>query len=313
MKNAALLFLFVILLPGIIYSRDHTLGNFTGMDRAFENQTKETHIIATLPFTRNNYGIENSSVVGSVHLNNPKADFRSVIAIDRPLVRIRAGYADESPLTDPVVVYLDPASNRSFNKVLDALKLMNTDVLVPNIYAISSDSIRLSIYAWPAFSDTADMIPLGLYLNHGGYITFNAADMDHIPAGKHIYLYDVITGAQQDLQVNPNYHVQLEVGWYEQRFFLVFRNLVTAVSTISAGSASYKIFNKGPNLSVQLNNVPGARCIVVVSNRLGQMLFRKQLNGNGLHNLGSGFINGLYIVIFYTQHHLISKKIFIGS
>jgi hypothetical protein len=64
---------------------------------------------------------------------------------------------------------------------------------------------------------------------------------------------------------------------------------------------------------VQTGHVPGEKCYVVVTNMAGQVILRKQLNGNGYHELGVSFSSGIYVVSFYAQQQVVSKKIFIGN
>ena len=70
------------------------------------------------------------------------------------LLRLTSGFADDPASKDPVVIYFDEKALNAFDGQLDALKLMNTDLKVPNLYAMSSDGKKLSISALPFSSDT---------------------------------------------------------------------------------------------------------------------------------------------------------------
>ena len=63
---------------------------------------------------------------------------------------------------DPMVIYFDEKAGKGFDSNLDALKLMNTDYTVPNLYALGTDGSKLSIDALPELrQDTICSIPLG--------------------------------------------------------------------------------------------------------------------------------------------------------
>ena len=66
-----------------------------------------------------------------------------------------ATFADDPASTDPMVIYFDEKAQTGFDSYLDALKLMNTDYYVPNLYAFGADGTKLSIDALPENQDTS--------------------------------------------------------------------------------------------------------------------------------------------------------------
>lgn len=258
-----------------------------------------------------------SGVLGfsnSVHVNNLAPYFHRQMGSTAPIVKLSAGFADENLISDQVVVYFDKLATKKFDKKRDALKLMNTDAQVPSFYTITGDGSKLSICCWPMFTDSTERIPIGLKTQQTGFITFKAATMDNIPAGTHIYLYDLQLQVSQDLQLNPVYRVRLDAGSYDNRFFLVSANSKDSVApTATAGPGVYKVYSAGRKIYANLTSVEADRCMVSVTNSLGQVLIRKQLDGSGLHDLGMVPTNGLYIVTIFTKQKTIGKKIFIGK
>jgi hypothetical protein len=99
---------------------------------------------------------------------------------------------------------------------------MNTHTGIPNLYAIATDTARLSIYALPDTFDSVETVPLGLTTAQDGWISFKATDIENMPAGLYVYLSDTKTGIQQDLQTAPPYRLYLAAGEYKNRFFLNF-------------------------------------------------------------------------------------------
>jgi hypothetical protein len=82
---------------------------------------------------------------------------------------------------------------------------------------------------------------------------------------------------------------------------------------VTTGANVFNVYSAGRKIYANLISVAGDRCEASVTNSLGQVLIRKQLNGNGLHDLGMAPANGLYIITIYTQQKTISKKIFVGK
>ena len=68
----------------------------------------------------------------------------------KPLLRLTASFSDDPASTDPAVIYFVDNAETSFDNKFDALKLMNTDLNVPNLYGVGSDGSKLSINALPS-------------------------------------------------------------------------------------------------------------------------------------------------------------------
>jgi hypothetical protein len=162
-------------------------------------------------------------ITNSVRTNDLTHAFLKSMRTDTlPLLRITAGFADNGTPSDPAVIYFDTSATQLFDKNLDALKLMNTDILVPNLYAMSSDSKRLSISAIPFPVDSIRRIALGINTAKDGWITFKASDIKLMPPERYIYIIDSVAGINQDLKLNPQYRFFLKAGEYDNRFSLAF-------------------------------------------------------------------------------------------
>jgi hypothetical protein len=227
-----------------------------------------------------------------------------------PLLRLNTSFGDDGLPKDAVVIYFDDTATPAFNQATDALKIMNTDPQIPNLYLLSKDTTRLSIRSLPYLHDSVN-VQLGLASKKTGWITFTVQDMEQMPYGLHIYLRDAKTGILQNLQHNPRYRVQLEAGEYEQRFSLVFseKELVdqqTKKETIN-------VYSTGGKVSVYEDLAPGETGCITVSNSAGQVILRQEISGNGYHYLHPVFSSGVYIVSCHSQKGLRSKKIFIGN
>jgi hypothetical protein len=212
-----------------------------------------------------------------------------------------------------MVVYFKEGATAAFDKDWDALKLMNTHTGVPNLYAVATDSARLSIQALPYPGAGTQVVPLGLMTAQDGWVTFQAMDIQQMPPSLHLYLSDTRSGASQDLSEEPLYRLYLAKGEYEDRFFLKFG---PAEPTLTAppSNAPFDAWNAGGNLRVKSNLPAGEKGNLMILTMSGQVLYRAQLSDNEDHLIDmTAIAAGIYIVSFATGGEIRSKKIFIGQ
>jgi hypothetical protein len=137
------------------------------------------------------------------------------------LLRITATFSDDINSSDPVVIYFNDKADEAFDSELDALKILNTDLKVPNLYTVTPEGAKLSICALPNTTDTVEIVPLGLKLNKSGNVIFRIRDFDETMISvKRIYLTDIVAGTEQDLLPDMEYNLFLTTGEYQNRFFL---------------------------------------------------------------------------------------------
>ena len=280
-------------------------------------------------------------VTGQLTINNtarvlnPSIIFYGVPILEAPtsLLRIRAGFSDLTTATDPIVIYFSNAAAGTanatglvtaagpFNKMLDALKLTNSDPAVPNLYAISPDAQNLSILALPLAFDSL-VIPLGLSTKKEGWITFNARDMQDMSPDRPVYLWDAVAAVNHDLIKDPLYRLYLPAGKYNNRFFLNFGLKVkTPTDTIPTDPnpidtiplANFNVYSAGNTLYVLPHLAPGEKGNLRVLNMLGQVVYRREINANGTLPISLNLAPGVYIVQFSTPAATIVKKIFIAN
>ncbi|SFD78777.1 hypothetical protein SAMN05518672_103218 [Chitinophaga sp. CF118] len=251
------------------------------------------------------------SVNNNTRVNNLTPNFHKDAPATVPLLRINTSFADEGMPTDATVIYFDHTATSTSDPTMDALKLMNTDPEVPNLYSLSGDTTRLSIHALPYVNDSTNVIPLGLKSERAGWITFNVQDMERIPYGLYIYLRDAETGIIQNLQRNPRYRLLLQAGKYEQRFSLVFS--MKELLPQPENNITFNAYCTGGKVYVYLDLAPGEKGSIIINNIPGQILFQQDISGRGYHELGPVFSSGVYIISLRSQKGLRSKKIFIRN
>jgi hypothetical protein len=245
-----------------------------------------------------------------VRVNNLSAVFlKSATMETRPVIRLTARF-EEGTTADPVVFYFDESASLAFEKNSDALKLMNTDLLVPNLYSLTSDAARLSISALPYPYDHTYVVPLGLKTEKVGWIIFHVRDMEQLPAGLHLFLVDAGAKINQDLTITPQYRFFAEAGVYETRFSLVFslNNWIELPDTHADG---FTIDYSGGEVRLNLNLPPGENGTLQVCNIIGQVMWRKEVSGNESIEISSHVSIGIYVVSLFREKGIQSEKIFI--
>lgn len=248
------------------------------------------------------------SVNNNARINDLQPYFHKPEPTTAPLLRLNAGFADERPVSDPVVVYFDSKAQSFFDKEMDALKIMNSDPLVPNLYVNAPGATTQSICAWPYLKDSTDVIPLGLRTKQAGWITFSSPVIERMPFGWHIYLYDAKTRSRHILDEKMKYRVQLDAGDYENRFFLMFNE-----TQFPDVEGIFNAYAKDGKLQLLIEGIGNEKCDVSITNMLGQVILRKHFDSKGRYEIDSPFSSGVYVVSFYVNNHVFSQKIYIGN
>lgn len=252
------------------------------------------------------------SIQNNARINDLNPVFHKEYPNLAPMLRLTAAFADESYPADPMVVYFEDAAGTRFEEQLDALKRLNTDPRVPNLYALSTDNAMLSICAWPTLRDSAGAIPLVLQTDRAGWVTFKGQDLERIPSHWHIYLRDATAKVTRSVQTEAPYRLYLNKGEYKDRFYLVFqRKDDPGPGPGSNNNAVFNAYSAAGRLYANMQNVAAGRCHITVTNLLGQVILRQELIGNGVHELKGPLSSGMYIVSFYAPQLQYAKKVLV--
>lgn len=245
-----------------------------------------------------NLGINNNARV-----NNLIPVFHKPAPETRAVIRLSAASGESA---DPVVVYFDDKATVGFDKSLDALKLMNTDTDVPNLYARTGDK-KISIYALPGENTGIDIVPLGVTMKKDGTVNFVADAIERMPPGLKPYFVDIQTGTVQDMYKNNEYQVILTSGAHENRFFLVFSTGDISEQSFFRDAFSVSAFNG--KIYVHLNMASGGKGLILITNMAGQIVMREKVDGFGTHEFDAGWSTGMYIVTLVSDDNKYSKKV----
>jgi len=227
------------------------------------------------------------------------------LTVPRMLLRLSAGFADHSNAADPIVLYSNSGARKTFDKERDAIKLMNINELLPNLYAIGTDASKLVVKALQGVDSTM-VIPLGIETQRDGNVIFNLRDLENWPAGLNLYLTDALTGTNQDLHRNPVYTVNLKKGVIENRFSL---RAVASTDRTGTDGDVYAIFGANGALFLRIKLMDELPGYMMISNTLGQVISRKKIDGNGVYQLDQLTPNIVYLVSFITSKGTHTTKV----
>ncbi|MBN2666834.1 MAG: hypothetical protein JXR67_10005, partial [Bacteroidales bacterium] len=225
------------------------------------------------------------------------------------ILKITATFADDLLSSDPAVVYFDDKAGSGFDPRLDALKLMNTDYYIPNLYSLGSDGKKLSINALPEFTDTLNVIPLGLKLNIDGDIVIRLVCLPEEINGTRIYLHDRLTGIEMEMSEGSEYRVRLDPGEYSGRFFLNLRSTTTSFPDPVADEL-FTVYSSHGFLRAKVKTEVTGPGNLAVINLTGQTVFIERIYDNGYHEFNPGIKEGVYIVTFTSSKYRGSKNIY---
>lgn len=243
-------------------------------------------------------GINNSTRVNDLSPVFHRSAFRTSTpppGNPRILVRLSANFSDDERSADPMVIYSADAATPRFDDGLDAIKLMNINDEVTNLYSVGDDASKLVINAL-AEIDSTTVIPLGIKTERDGKLLFNLRDLENWPSNLNLYLRDGVTGTNHDLQQNPEYSVTLQKGITENRFSLVCTPLDGVDRDI------FIAYGVGRDMHIKINLVNEQAGTLTVFNLLGQVVSSMSINGNGDYKLEGLTANLVFIVSFETPN-----------
>ena len=250
----------------------------------------------------------------NVRVTNQTQPFtKSGIKSPISFLKLTTAFSDDTASFDPFVVYFDEKATAEFDSQLDALKLMNTDLKVPNLYSVSPAGSNLSISAMPDIVSTSDTIPLGLKLNRDGFIIFRIRNNEGSFSALSISLYDKIAGTEQDLLPDKEYKLYLTTGEYLNRFFLNLSSVATGVHDHNTGEDLFSIYSSHGILKTEINTLSGKEGTLKISNLTGQTIYLAKVYECGYHEFSPGIKDGIYIVSYVTGNRRSSKKLFIQN
>lgn len=230
----------------------------------------------------------------------------------KPLIRMVAGYSNDSTSFDPFVIYYDDLATYNFDGQYDALKIYNTDRNVPNYFVTSNDGRQLSINGIP-FCDSTCVFNLGLKTEKDGTIIFKIRDIDESLSEKTIIINDKISGINKVLRPDEEYSVFLLASNYPDRFTLSISSATVGLPEIRLRDDIFRVFSSNGILKVEINESHRVGGIITLINLSGNVILRRKVDYSGYYEYNLSCDRGIYIVSFVSEGKICTKKLFLGT
>lgn len=254
------------------------------------------------------------TIFDSSFLSEPENDLRNIFfsgsdsKAEKPLLRLAAGYSNDSVSFDPLVIYFDINATYNFDSRLDALKLFNTDANVTNFYSFGNDGSKLSINALPYDSNDLCTVRLGIKTEKNEEVSFILKDISGDFLYKYITIIDSLECIHTELNNNV-YKAFLPAGLYENRFYLILSNISTSISIPENNPEKVLIYTQNGTLKTRINISSFGYGIISIYNLYGQVLYKYKIFGSGDYDFYPQLIDGMYIVTITYNSKTISRQI----
>lgn len=250
----------------------------------------------------------NISMDNSVRVNDFEQDFYKQQESHTELARIVASFSF-SNAEDAIVIYNDAFASRKFDREKDALKILNTNTQVPNLYIITEDRLEASIKSHKLNNaKNPEQIPLGVNLQQSGSIRFSLKDLENLSAQMSIYLIDTQNDKVTNLQ-DEDYEVDLDKGEINDRFYLRFNDDKLSPTDVVFEPFILKSGQGSIHVRMKADSAEGD--MVILSNLNGKIL--QQLPASAEADLRFDHIisNGVYLVTYTSAQGTFTKKVIV--
>lgn len=254
--------------------------------------------------------VNNDQVEGSLTFNNTirvndlNPVFHKNSTQELPLIRLSAAFENTSSRPDYLVLYFKPEATASLDPFNDALKILNTDTRVPNLYYLTNESDKSSI---KSLDETGDLkiIPIGISASAKGRIKISKSDIIGLEEFN-IYLKDKSTGKITDLKASEGHSFDIDNAVIDDRFVLIFSR--EALKEETFGSGSFNAYCENGIIYLQLDLIE-EQVNVQLTDMSGKVLLNKDIYGEGRHVLGNIQHEGVGIITMSTGMGMVSEKI----
>jgi hypothetical protein len=250
-------------------------------------------------------------MTNAVRVNNFSQPFLKQSEKQTPaLIRITARFEGEK-IADPTVIYFATNATAKFEKDLDAHKLMNTAVNVPNFYSFTPKREKLAISAISnAIGSEPERIPLGVNSAKAGAMVISLKDAENLSAGAYIYLVDEDKRIVQDLNSDPIYRFQVQKGETNSRFYLVFSN--TRISDPAViYNEPFSVETRNGQVLVRMNLKEGERGPLQISTVTGQIINVLEVTEKEVIEVQGIRSTGVYFISYLSGKETFTKKVLV--
>ncbi|TBW29162.1 T9SS type A sorting domain-containing protein [Gramella sp. KN1008] len=227
----------------------------------------------------------------------------------KKLIRITAGYKDQKNM-DAMVFYFQPAASADFEENIDALKLLNTNKKVPNLYSLSAEGKKLSINA--ISMDDGKIFgkyPLGVISASEGIISISLQSAENLPQSFNIYLIDEAKQTYVNLR-EQDYEFYSGKMEYSSRFYISFSPSDTPTPQ-DIFDEPFSLIGGSQEIIIKMNLKEHGKGVLRINNINGQLIELRKVRGNETINIRGIKSNGVYLVSYIAGEREFSKKVLV--
>jgi hypothetical protein len=136
-------------------------------------------------------------------------------------IRLKINEKNHPEFSDNTLVRFLEDSEKAYDKIGDAYKMYG-NYEIPQIYTYLEDGTELAINALPPEMKDKAIVPIGIFVAMDGTFQFTASEMESFQHEIPIKVRDLETGDVFNLNENPVFEVELDSGYYMDRFEILF-------------------------------------------------------------------------------------------
>lgn len=201
--------------------------------------------------------------------------------------------------SNQILIGLTDNATVGYDAKFDARR-MQTEA--PMELSFVQDTALYIILGQPSISyNEQEVLPLHFKCDTAGMHSFALDSTQNVNGGNKYYLIDSILNVTHDLSIP--YTTQLDTGSYDNRFYLLYKDVVNGIEDTQAQTYFVKAYQTGEDIKLQSNKLNITD--VVIYNTVGAMIFSQ----NGMRNSSvtvnvSNFTQGVYLVNYTLENGL---------
>lgn len=292
-----------------IYLWDPTLNNGQGDYAEFVNNVANRGGSRFIPATQGFWVKCNNASGGTLGVNNAvkcnkvSTHFRS--SDTKEIIRLNILQGNSLSQT---TLYFENDAHSFFEKDKDAIKIIDQNANIPQLYTVASDSTPLAINALSTEIISSAIIPLSFIPYQSSNSTIEI-DLKQFNFNNSIYLFDKQLNTFTDLRSTTSYTFSSSINDHPDRFLLYLFE-PKSISNYSG----VKELNQHQSLTVyqdQLIINTTHQLDLQIYSLVGKLVFKNDHITTGVHSIHTGLAKGWYIARLQSSESSISQKIFI--
>lgn len=231
--------------------------------------------------------------------------------------KIRLGFNSTNNFHRQLLLgFMDELATDTYDPGFDGIHLDNQ----PNDMYFRSQDTSLIIQG-VGFFNSAARYPIGIKTSQVGFVEIVLDDVENFDMNRKIFIFDTETGIYHNIKTQP-FKVKLDIGVFNNRFYLTFTNRNTAIASTIIGSKSsteiesenidVKFENTNQVLHITNEDTKATVTQIYLYNLVGQLVNVWDVRNENQNNIQIPMTSnstGVYIVKVATTNGSFSKKV----